>query len=174
MYQLRELKKEDMRIVNQWRNDPELIACLGAPFRFINQDVDDAWFQSYMQSRGKAVRCAVVEEANPEAILGMVSLVDINNINRSAAFHIMIGKAKNRGKGIGTFATQEILKHAFFNLNLHRVELDALETNQAALGLYKKIGFVQEGVKREANYKNGKYVNIIMMSILKDEFEVTS
>lgn len=132
MYQLRELTKEDMRIVNQWRNDPELIACLGAPFRFINQDVDDAWFQSYMQSRGKAVRCAVVEEANPETILGMVSLVDINNINRSASFHIMIGKPDNRGKGMGTFAVTAMLKHAFFNLNLRRVELGVLETNAAA------------------------------------------
>lgn len=36
-----------------------------------------------------------------------------------------------------------------------------------------KNDFVQEGVKREVNYKNGKYVNMIMMNILKEEFEVT-
>ena len=74
---------------------------------------------------------------------------------------------------MGTFAVTAMLKHAFFNLNLRRVELGVLENNAAARHLYEKVGFVQEGVKREANYKNGKYVNMIMMSILKEEFEVT-
>lgn len=172
MYKLRELKKEDILQINQWRNNPELILGLGAPFRFINPDVDFDWYDSYMRNRDKAVRCVIIDDSDDTHVLGLVCLVGIDMIQRKASFSLMIGDKQNQGKGIGTFATREILKHAFYNLNLHRVELDALETNQAAIGLYKKIGFVQEGIKREASYKNGKYVNLIMMSILKEEFKV--
>jgi hypothetical protein len=49
MYKLRELRKEDILKINKWRNDSELINHLGAPFRYINLDVDYRWYDNYMQ-----------------------------------------------------------------------------------------------------------------------------
>ena len=170
MFKLRELERDDIPILNKWRNDPELISCLGAPFRFINQDVDYAWFDSYMKSRNTAVRCAIINESND--FIGMVSLVGIDHLNQSAEFHIMIGDPDSKGKGAGTFATKKILHHAFFNLNLHRVELTVLDTNQTAILFYKKIGFVREGTKRKAKYKNGSFVDMHLYSMIKGEFKV--
>ncbi|GAI87480.1 unnamed protein product, partial [marine sediment metagenome] len=66
----------------------------------------------YMQKRDTTIRCAIVEATDEDNILGLVSLTDINFINQSAVFHIMIGDRENRGKGIGYFATTEILNHA--------------------------------------------------------------
>lgn len=103
-------------------------------------------------------------------ILGLISLVDINYVNRSGELHIMIGDSKNRGKGIGTFAVKAMLDHAFDNLNLRRIELGVLETNSPAIKLYEKTGFVKEGVKRSSVYKNGQYVSMIMMAVLKEEY----
>jgi len=170
MYKLRELKKEDLMEINKWRNDFELINCLGAPFRYINLDVDSRWFECYMQERKNNIRCAIVKAEEENIILGLVSLTGIDWINRTAEFHIMLGNKENRGIGIGYFATSEILRHAFKNINLRRIELGVLENNFNATRLYEKIGFKQEGIKRESTYKNGKYVSMIMMSILKDEF----
>ena len=82
----------------------------------------------------------------------------------------MIGDTKNRGKDIGYFTTIEILNHAFNNMNLIRIELGVLESNTRALKLYKKVGFKREGVKHQSIYKNGKFVDMIMMAILKEEF----
>ena len=169
MYQLRELERKDLAKINKWRNDPELISCLGAPFRYINLDVDEAWFEGYMKSRNSAVRCAIVEDGQNE-ILGLVSLVSIDHMNQSAEFHIMIGDKANQGKGMGSFAVNEMLKHAFYNLNLQRVELTVLEDNLRAQHLYEKAGFVKEGVKRCAKYKSGRFANMILYSILKSEF----
>lgn len=171
MYKLREIRKDDISTINNWRNDPDLIACLGAPYRYINEDVDNNWFDQYMRSRNNAVRCAIVDENKADCILGMISLLDINYINRSGQLHIMIGDANNRGKGMGAFAVNEMLIHAFNNLNLHRVELNVLERNSIAQRLYKKCGFTVEGLRREANYKNGQYENVVMMSILKSEWK---
>lgn len=168
MYRLRELERKDIEIINRWRNDPELIGSLGAPFRYINAEVDQRWYEQYMNSRGSCVRCAVVDEK--DEILGLVSLMSIDSVNRSAHLHIMIGNLENRGKGIGTFAVCELVNHAFNNLNLRRIELGVLETNEPAIRLYQKVGFVREGVKRQSVYKNGAYLNLIMMGLLRDDY----
>lgn len=63
-----------------------------------------------------------------------------------------------------------MLNHAFNNMNLQRVELTVLEDNTRARHLYEKCGFVYEGKKRKAKYKNGKFVDMLIYSILKSEF----
>ena len=170
MYKLRELRREDMVRINIWRNDSELINYLGAPFRYINLDVDYRWYDNYMQNRNNTIRCAVVEIDNEGDILGIVSLTDINSVNKSAEFHIMIGNVDNRGKGIGYFATTEILNHAFNNMNLNRIELGVLERNSRAIKLYNKVGFKNEGVKKQSVYKNGKFVDMNIMGVLKENY----
>jgi len=170
MYKLRELSREDIPIINIWRNDTELIKYLVAPFRYINSEVDNKWFDNYMQNRNTNVRCAITK-IDDDKILGLVSLTNIDFINRCAEFHIMIGDKQNRGKGIGYFATTEILNHAFYNMNLNRVELEVLENNIPAIKLYEKIGFKQEGIKRKAIYKNGEFIDVIIMAILKEDYK---
>ena len=173
MYRLRELERKDIPRINQWRNDSELIAFLGAPFRFINTEVDEKWYDSYMQRRGNTVRCAIVDDSNSDVILGLITLASIDHMNQSAELHIMIGDRQNQGRGIGTFAVRAILDHAFNNLNLQRIELTVLEDNLRARGLYEKVGFIHEGTKIKSKYKNGKFVNMLMYSILKEEYEAT-
>lgn len=169
MYKLRELERKDIEEINKWRNDKELIEKLVAPYRYINSDVDVMWFQQYMSSRNSNVRCAIVD--SEDLIVGLVSLTDIDYLNQSADFRLMVGEKKNRGKGIGTFAVMEMLQHAFSNLNLNRVELTVLSDNEVAKNLYEKCGFVYEGKKRKSNYKNGKFVDILIYSILREEFD---
>ena len=169
-YQLRELERRDLSAINQWRNDPELIRLLGAPFRYINPEVDVRWYEAYMNNRNSAVRCAIVESGKDE-ILGLVSLTGIDYLNQSAELHIMIGEAENQGKGIGTFAVNAMLAHAFNNMNLHRIELTVLASNKRAQHLYEKCGFVYEGCKRQADYKNGEFVDVWCYAALKSEYQ---
>ncbi len=82
----------------------------------------------------------------------------------------MIGDKNNRGKGIGNFATSEILHHAFNNVNLNRIELNVLADNFKAIKLYDRIGFKREGVRRKSTFKRGQFLDMIMMSILRSEF----
>lgn len=46
-----------------------------------------------------------------------------------------------------------------------------LEYNQVAQKLYKKIGFIEEGRKRKAVYKNGEYIDELIMELLRDEYK---
>ncbi len=145
-----------------------MIEGLGAPYRFINEDVDSNWYDNYMHSRGNSVRCVIVPQDHEEDVLGLISLMDINYINRSAELHIMIGDRENRGRGIGIFAVRAMVDHAFDNLNLRRIERDVLENNLPVIRLYEKTGFVREGIKRQSDNKNGAYISMIMMALIRE------
>ena len=83
MLKLRELERKDLKIINEWRNDPNLISFLGPPFRFINIEVDEKWFDTYMANRAVNVRCAIVDDSD-DIIKGVVSLNSIDYLNQSA------------------------------------------------------------------------------------------
>ena len=169
MYKLRELEERDLPTINKWRADPELVAMLGGPFRYINPEVDRRWFDNYMNHRDSAIRCAIVTDQSDE-ILGLASLTNIDRFNQSAQFHIMIGANANQGRGAGSFAVKEMLRHAFFDMNLRRVESTFLEDNTRSQHVCRKMGFVLEGVMREAAFKDGRFVNLALYSILKSDF----
>ena len=168
MYCLRELEKKDLCIINKWHDNPEAIALLGASHCFVNLNIDEKWFDNYIINRGNVVCCTITDDT--DECLGLVSLTGVDFWNRSAEFHIMIGDMENQNKGIGSFAINSMLHHAFYNMNLHRVTLSVLETSERARHVYEKIGFVYEGCKRKSYFKNGEYVNTLIYSILKDEY----
>ncbi len=104
-----------------------------------------------------------------EELVGCVYLLNIDGINRCGDLHIMLGDERYRRQGIGTYAVRTMINHAFYNLNLRRIQLEVLATNTAAQALYLKVGFLQEGIKRKAVYKNGQYVDEILMALIKDD-----
>lgn len=167
---LREISKDDIRVINSWRSNRELIDKLGTGFRYIDKSVDDAWFESYLKNRSSNIRLAVCEQP-ANNIVGVVYLLGIDWVNRNCEFAIMIGEGNNRGKGIGKYATTQALLHAFKDLNLHRVNLTVMESNKTALSLYKKIGFKVEGVLRDSVYKSGSYHNMVAMALLRSDFQ---
>jgi RimJ/RimL family protein N-acetyltransferase len=79
MYRLRELEREDVQIINSWRSSKELIDYLGAPFRYINKEVDYQWFDNYILNRDTKIRCSIINER--DEIIGLVSLTNIDRIN---------------------------------------------------------------------------------------------
>jgi diamine N-acetyltransferase len=167
---LRELRFDDLPVINRWRSDPELVSLLVAPFRYINIETDRQWFDNYMQNRDCNVRCVICAGDAPDAVIGSIGLLNIDFINRKTDFYIQIGNRSHWGKGIGRDATVQMIHHAFDNLNLNRVQLVVLSTNKRAINLYKKIGFKKEGVLRQSVYKNGDFIDLVLMAIFKDDF----
>lgn len=74
-----------------------------------------------------------------------------------------------RGKGHSFNAYVKFIPFILNKYNLNKISLEVLSTNTVAFNLYKKLGFVLEGIKRQEVYKDGRYVDSIIMSLLKDE-----
>jgi len=166
---LREITSDDIKTINVWRNDKKLIDQLGANFRYINLETDEQWFDQYMKNRSTQIRCAIIDDETLE-LIGVIYLLEIDFINRHGELSIFIGEMNNQNKGYGSLAVFKMLEHAFFNLNLHKVWIITLEKNIRAIRSYKKCGFVDDGTLRQHVYKNGKYENMKIMSIIKEEF----
>jgi len=61
------------------------------------------------------------------------------------------------------------LGYAFEVLQVHKVSLEVLEYNERAIRTYERLGFQREGVHREDVYKDGRFVNVVRMSLLAGE-----
>ena len=166
---LRELARTDIPIINRWRQDRALTAGLGAPHRQVGLEVDERWFEAYLERRGTDVRCAICTDNASEPI-GLVSLTGIDPVHKHGELHILLGDRASHGQGIGTDATKAMLSHGFRDLNLHRIYLFVLDSNVAARAMYEKVGFRREGTMREAAFKNGVYEDVHLMGLLQSEF----
>ncbi len=168
MITLRELTKSDIPIINTWRNDRVVIDGVTAPFRHIGIEVDEVWFARYLDHRTEQVRC-VICLAETGAVVGLASLTNIDHVHRKGEFHILVGVADARNRGVGTAATAQMVRHGLCDLNLHRIYLTVLEDNRAAIRVYEKVGFKQEGLLRDGAYKNGRYRTMLLMGILRSD-----
>ncbi|WP_423064263.1 GNAT family N-acetyltransferase [Candidiatus Paracoxiella cheracis] len=96
--------------------------------------------------------------------LGFVELTEIDFIHRRCEFAIIISPGQS-GKGYATAATKLALKYAFNVLNLHKVYLIVDQHNEAAIHIYEKCGFHEEGRLIDEFYTNGEYRTAIRMYI---------
>jgi len=169
MIQLREITREDLPLINAWRHDPEVIGFLGCGFFYISEEIDEKWYQGYLNTRDQNVRLSIIDPAHNH-FLGNVYLTNIHPINRSAEFSIVISDRNYWSQGVGSDVTRRVLHHAFEDLNLNRVYLYVLESNDRAIHLYEKARFRREGTLEEAVYKNGAYHSLVLMAILKKHY----
>lgn len=157
--------EEDSKTLFEWINDRELVL-LNAPFRPIGESHHRKWFES-IQQREDVVIFAIREGGG--RLIGTCQLVNRNAIHRSAELQIRIGDPRDRGRGYGTAAVQQLLRFAFKDWNLNRVQLYVIDGNEAALRTYEKCGFKREGRLRQAVHIDGAYRDLIVMAVLRDE-----
>jgi RimJ/RimL family protein N-acetyltransferase len=103
-------------------------------------------------------------------LIGEVVLNEIDPDNRSANIRIGICGHEHRGKGYGTEAMTQMLRYGFETLKLHRIHLGVYTFNPRAVHVYEKLGFQRDGVERDALYVDGEFHNMILMSMLEEEF----
>jgi [ribosomal protein S5]-alanine N-acetyltransferase len=103
--------------------------------------------------------------------IGNIALQNINYIFRSAELSIIIGDKTTWKQGFGEEASNLILKHAFFTMNLRRISCGTFDTNEGMKNLAHALGMKEEGRRIEAAYKNGKYVDIIEYGLLRSGYD---
>jgi RimJ/RimL family protein N-acetyltransferase len=85
--------------------------------------------------------------------------------HRHASLGVLIGNAAYRGRGYGTDATRTLCWFAFSQLNLVRVSLTVFPGNAAARRVYDRLGFVEEGVQRQAFWKHGAWHDLVHLAV---------
>jgi len=168
---LRAIERTDIPRFVRWLNDPEVTQYLlmSSPLSTV---MEEKWFEAQLERPPHLGQILAIEvqPGNDWVHIGNTGLHDVDPVNRSAEFGIMIGEKEFWNKGYGTRATRLMLQHGFENLNLNRIYLEVFSTNPRAMQAYTAAGFTREGVLRQAIFKNGHYIDEIIMSILQSEW----
>ena len=164
------IKKEYIDSFLRWFNDPEIIQYL-ASYLPMTRMAEEAWMEN-LKDGDDTIRFSIVipQEDGSEKLIGNCGIHNINWKNRVAEVGIVIGEKDYQNKGFGTEAMELLLEYAFNTINLHRIELFTYEYNIGALKSYNKVGFVEEGRRRQFMYFKGKYHDTILMGILAEEW----
>jgi diamine N-acetyltransferase len=107
--------------------------------------------------------------ASPSAVLDAYAILrGLSESSRAIELkRIVVARPE---QGLGRRILVELIRTAFEELNAHRFFLDVYDDNSRARHLYESLGFVYEGILREAACRDGAYVNLHLMSILADEY----
>jgi diamine N-acetyltransferase len=168
---LRAIEKEDLPIFVMWLNDPEVRRNLQL-FQPMSLAQEEEWFKGTLQlpveEQPLMIEIKIAEEWQP---VGNVGYLKIRNADRAVEIGIVIGEKKFWGQGYGTEAIRLMLRHGFQELNLNRIYLRVYETNLRGIRSYEKAGFKLEGRLRQDRFMDGKYIDVLLMSVLRSEFK---
>ncbi|MGI9426384.1 MAG: GNAT family N-acetyltransferase [Hyphomicrobiaceae bacterium] len=133
-----------------------------------NRDDALAFYDSLRQQRN-VLHLAIIESDTDQHV-GNISLQRIDWISRRAEFALIIGEHSAKRKGIAYEAGKLIIRHGFDRLNLNRIYLGVNSENVAAIALFKKLGFQEEGRLRQHILRDFTSFDVINMAILRDEW----
>lgn len=170
---LRNLKANDVNNLYAWTNNTEIAKY----FRFtrvpFSREKSREFLQSQLNGDPNNIHLAI-EEIEAKEFVGLVSLKNINWIDRNSEFAIVLFSKDKMGRGYGKAATIAIVKYGFDALNLNRIYLSVLSTNKRAQYLYEKIGFKKEGAWRRHVYLMGEYQDLFWYGLNKGELKPNS
>jgi RimJ/RimL family protein N-acetyltransferase len=165
---LRPVTEDDVPALMPMFRDPEATRLTGS---HEDGEPDEARLRAWYATRGDQddrLDLAIVE-MRTGSVIGEAVLNQWDAGNESCSFRICLGPAAV-GRGLGTEATRLIVGYGFEQLRLHRISLDVYAFNPRARRVYEKVGFVAEGVLRDALLWEGERVDAVVMSILAPEW----
>lgn len=168
---LREYRSDDLEPMRQWVNDADIVCHLSDIFLYPHPLQASEQFLDDMLEGSSDSRGFVIADPVTEAYIGQVNLDRIDWKNRVGTIGIVIGDVHQLGKGYGTEALRLLVNFAFLEMNLNRLELEVYDFNERACRSYRSCGFQEEGRLREKQYKNGRYVDVIVMGLLRSDWE---
>lgn len=166
---LRAFELDDYTKTHSWREDEDILKGIVGKKYFVSSEYEKKWIHEAIFDTN-SLKLAVCLKNTKEHI-GNVYLNSIDYVNRNCEYGIIIGDKKCWGGGLGSEATLLMLEHAFYELGMVRVSSRQLFTNQSSIRLHEKCGFKHEGILRKAVFKNGKYQDLNLMSIVREDFD---
>lgn len=164
---LRKINKKELSLLRDWRNSSKSFEYSGQ-FKLLNMADQYNWFNQLSQKNLNRIVFMIMD--NHKKALGTCSLTNIDRNNKSAEVGIMIGDINSQGKGYGKESLRKILDYGFNNINLHRIEAKIFEFNKISLRLFERLNFKYESTSRESLWRNKKWWDIYVYSILSNEF----
>jgi RimJ/RimL family protein N-acetyltransferase len=123
----------------------------------VGESKDDVWW--VIEADGKAI--------------GATGIHGINWLDANGMTGIVIGEKSAWGKGYATEAMRLRTRHAFRELNLHKLTTEVDTENEASRKALERNGYRTVGVRREQNFREGKWKDRWLGEVLRADWEKT-
>jgi UDP-4-amino-4,6-dideoxy-N-acetyl-beta-L-altrosamine N-acetyltransferase len=160
------IEREHLPLLKAWRNNPEVYSTL-FEHELLTDTHQERWYQRLLDRTDQRQWLITTTDATP---IGVIGFSQLDWRNRSAEWGFYIGEMDYRMGGYAAEAEFLLLDYGFNHLNLHRIWCRTFAFNKKVLAMHKRFQFQQEGMLRESAYHNGSYENVVLMGILKTEF----
>ena len=163
---LRRMRLDDITVVREWRNLPDVARYMYTDHQ-ISEGEHARWFGDALD-RPDRMYWIIELDGQP---VGLANLVDISERHRRASWAFYLADPAVRGRGVGSFTETFVLEHAFVELRLHKLCCEVLGSNDAVVKMHQKFGFVVDGVLREHIWKDGRFDDVVTLSMTADEYQ---
>ena len=156
-------------MLKYWVSDPKVQSLYAEPVYSTKQQVEgllDKYISSY--ERNDYYRWAIILKETNECI-GQIAFFMVDSNNNFGEIEYCIGSLFQR-KGFATEAAKAVIKYGFDKMNLHKIQISHKSKNIPSKRVIEKCGFVYEGTLRDYFYEDGKYIDRLYYSILKNEW----
>jgi diamine N-acetyltransferase len=167
--QLRPVKRSDIEYFLKWFNDLEVTQYLNTSLQ-MTEMAEEKWIENLGNQQNRAVFVIEAIEGDSSKPIGNTGLHNINAWDHNATFGITIGEKDYWSRGYGTEAARLIINYGFEVLNLYRINSGVISFNERSLRMHRSVGFKEEGRQRGNIYKNGKFHDIIILGMLREEW----
>lgn len=167
---LRAIEREDLPRYVQWFAAPEVTENLAMVYP-MSRTHEEQWYEMILKAPPEEQPLAIdVHVRGKWRHIGGIGFAKVEWRCRSAEFGVHIGAREFWNKGYGTDAIRTLVRFGFDTLNLNRIWLRVYETNRRAQRVYEKVGFFMEGHLRQAEFRAGLPVDVLLYSILREEW----
>ena len=150
-----------------WINDEEVIKFLDIKFPSTSDQLEE-YVKAILNSQNNVFLAIMEKETNKH--IGNAKIGPIDWVHRTAGYGLMLGDKSSWGKGYASEAFKLLLGYVFKKLNLHKIWSIAVDSHIASIKANQKAGFKIEGTLKQHLFKDGKYVDAVIISITSDEY----
>lgn len=161
------MEMKDCEMVSEMFNDPELENLVVGWAFPVSRYAQEKWLENHYND---SINLRFVIETEEDGAVGIATLTNIDWKNRHATHGIKLCSKKNRSRGIGTDTVMAIMRYAFDELDLNRLDGSWFSDNLQSKYMYMKCGWTEEGVRRSYIFKRGKFRDLVVTGILAQDY----
>ena len=146
---LRALEPEDLELLYEWENNVSywIISNTIIPFSkyTLKRYLEDSHKDIYETGQVRLM----IDHIADNTTIGTIDIFDFDPFHKRAGVGILIANEEYRRKGYATMALKCLIDYCFSTLMLHQLYCSILSNNCESMDLFKKVGFIQSGIKKE-------------------------